>query len=98
MKSISPVKFSTLTSGLLLKICSSFLSFLSILYSVSPNPLDKFKFPKTLPSETQPPAFSILFNSAGIDGLWSTLIGTAVPLLHKTLRESPALAKYNFLS
>ena len=66
---ISLLKFSILTSGKLLIICSSGFNFLLSLYSESPIPLDIFKFPKILPSDTHPSAFSILFNSAGIDGL-----------------------------
>ena len=46
---------------------------LLFLYYKSPNALDKFKFPLTLPYVTIPPAFSIRSIYLGSSGLWSKL-------------------------
>ena len=71
---------------------SSGLSFESFLYSKSPMALDKFKFPLTLPSLTNPPAFSILAFSPGMSGLWSIERSTGWPFLQSKVLESPELA------
>ena len=84
-------------SGFAVIICSSGASLRFCLYSRSPSPLLRFKFPFTLPSLIHPSALYIRFFSISLSGLWSRLIGKAWPFLHSTTRESPAFAKYIFL-
>ena len=62
------------------------------LYSISPIALDKLRLPFTLPYETVPPAFVILFNYYLSSGLWSFDIYLQFPLIQATPRESPELA------
>ena len=92
MKS-SPEFLMILTSGFAVIICSSAGSLLFVLYYRSPNALDKFKFPFTLPYETIPPAFVIRLSSISSSGLWSKLKGTTSLLTDATARESPELAQ-----
>lgn len=79
-------------SGFAVIICYSGVNLVFCLYYKSPNALDKFKFPFTLPKETSPPAFLILSSSILSSGLWSFDISLVVPLIQATPLESPALA------
>jgi len=66
------------------------------LYIWSPSALERLRPPFTLPSlVTSPPAFTMRCISGTSSGLWSWLSSTALPLLQRTHRESPALATYS---
>lgn len=56
-------------SGFAVIICYSGLRFVFCLYYKSPNALDRFKLPWTLPNDTSPPAFFILSNYILSSGL-----------------------------
>jgi hypothetical protein len=63
------------------------------LWAMSPMALDRFKLPSILPSTfTVEPALYILSLSFLFYGLWSKLIGKALPPSPRTHLESPALA------
>lgn len=96
MKSSSPVRSNSRTSGLAVTGCSSGVSSLFYLYFKSPRDLLRFRLPSTLPSTIWLPAFSILRFSSSLSGLWSYERGIALPPRAITHLESPALATYNF--
>lgn len=79
-------------SGFAVIICYYAGKFVFCLYYKSPNALDKFKLPFTLPNETYPPAFLILSNSILSSGLWSFDIYLKLPFIQATPLESPELA------
>ena len=92
MKSILSF-FTFKMSGSAVIIWHSTPTSLLFLYYKSPNALDKFKFPLTLPYVTIPPAFSIRSISFGSSGLWSKLSAFVSPLIDATALESPELAQ-----
>jgi hypothetical protein len=93
---VSAVIFCFYISGTAVIIWSAAERLLSHLYSKSPRDLERFKTPLTLLSSTNPPAFSILYFSPGLSGLWSILISIAWNLSDffwaNTTRESPEFA------
>lgn len=85
--------FILMMSGFAVIICSSGESDSFFLYSPSPNALERFSPPFTLPKVTVPPARVILLIYSGSYGLWSLLSYWVWPLTHATALESPALAQ-----